>query len=148
MSRPLHRHAFGTLALSAAAFFFAACSTSPMSRIDANRAVYESWPVDMQEAVLENRAVPGMTPEMAEMALGKPTSIDHRSVKDGEEEIWTYKKGSAHLPSLLENTNISLGGSVGGVGVSSGVPMGRGRPVDADTKEVVFKNGVVIRADP
>lgn len=119
-----------------------------MSRIDANRAVYESWPIEMQEAVLSSRAAPGMTPEMVEMALGKPSSIDHRSVKDGEEEVWSYKKGSGQLPSLLSNTNISLGGSVGGIGVSSGAPIGRGRPTDADAQEVVFKNGVVIRADP
>ncbi len=119
-----------------------------MSRIDANRAVFESWPVDTQEAVLGGRAVAGMTPEMVEMALGKPSEVNHRSVKDGEEEIWSYKKGSGHLPSLLSNTNISLGGSLGGIGVSSGAPIGRGRPTDADAQEVVFKNGVVIRADP
>eukprot|EP01036_Dinobryon_divergens_P057258 gene57258-76455_t len=28
--------------------------------LDANRAVYESWPVDVQEAVLNQRAIPGM----------------------------------------------------------------------------------------
>ena len=141
------RNCFGVNAL-AAALIFAGCSTSPMSRIDANRAVYESWPVDVQEAVLNQRAIPGMTPEQVQMALGKPTSTDSRPGKDGPEDIWVYKKSSARMPSILENANIGIGTSVGGVGVGSSVPIGRGRsraPADADDQEIVFKNGVVLR---
>lgn len=120
-----------------------------MSRIDSNRAVYESWPVDVQEAIYRGQAIPGMTPEQVEMSMGKPTSIDSRTDKDGTaEDIWVYKKSSAHLPSILQNTSIGVGGSVGGVGVGSSLPVGRGRaggPVDADDQEIVFKNGVVLR---
>ena len=47
----------------------AGCATSPMSRIDAKRSVYESWPVEMQEAVLQQRAIAGMTPEIAAALL-------------------------------------------------------------------------------
>ena len=34
----------------------AGCSTSPISRIDSNRSAYESWPIEVQEAVLNGQA--------------------------------------------------------------------------------------------
>lgn len=119
-----------------------------MSRIDANRATYESWPIEVQEAVYHQRAIAGMTPAQVEMALGKPTSIDSRSGKDGLEEIWIYKKSSGGMPAILQNTSIGLGGSIGGVGVGTSTPIGGGRsraPSDAEDQEIVFKNGVVLR---
>ena len=135
-----------------AASLLAACSTSPMSRIDANRAVYESWPIEMQDAVHNGRAAPGMTPAMVEMALGKPTSTDSRAGKDGLEEIWIYKKSSgSSMPGILQNARVGLGGNIGGVSIGSSVPVGRSRgssrgPIDAEDQEVVFKNGVVVRS--
>lgn len=118
-----------------------------MSRIDANRSVYESWPLEMQEAVLRQRAIPGMTPEMVEMALGKPTEIQSRLDQNGADEIWIYKKSTPALPSLLGNTGVSVGGSVGGVGVSTGTSGRRSSraPTDADNQEIVFRNGTVLR---
>ena len=133
--------------LLAVAALLAGCSTSPISRIDANRAVYESWPIDMQIAVSNGRAIEGMTPEMVEMALGKPSETDSRSGKDGPEEVWIYKKGSS-VPSLLGNTGISLGGNIGGIGIGTGVPVQRSSSAASEERDVVFKNGVVIRADP
>ena len=53
------------------ALWLTGCSTSPMSRIDANRALYESWPVDMQSAVLDGKAVKGMTPDVG----GEPVAF-------------------------------------------------------------------------
>jgi hypothetical protein len=107
----------------------------------------------MQEAVHSGRVIPGMTPEMVEMALGKPSQIDSRSGKDGPEDIWVYKKSSGQMPSILRNANIGIGTNIGGVGVGTSVPVGGGRggrggsraPVDAEDQEIVFKNGVVIR---
>ena len=133
-------------ALLASVALLAGCSTSPISRIDANRAVYESWPIEMQEAVSSGRAIEGMTPEMVEMALGKPSEVNSREGKDGPEEVWVYKKSSS-MPSLLGNTGISLGGSLGGVGIGTGGPIGRPSSTATDEQDVVFKNGVVIRAD-
>lgn len=121
-----------------------ACSTSPMSRIDANRGRYESWPVEVQEAVLNGRAIKGMTKEQVEMALGKPTEVVARSAKAGEDEVWVYRKGGGGVSSLLGNTGVSIGGGVGGVGVGTGVG-GGGRQTPEET-EVVFANGVVIRS--
>jgi hypothetical protein len=135
------------LTLAGALLVLAGCASSPVSRIDANRAVYESWPVEMQEAVLNQRAIPGMTPPMVEMALGKPTEIQSRTGKDGLDEVWIYRKSSARLPSILENANVSVGTNVGGVGVGTNAPLGRrsaSRPGDED-QEVVFRRGTVLR---
>ena len=122
-----------------------ACSTSPISRIDANRAVYESWPFDMQQAVLNGEVKAGMTPEMVEMTLGKPSQIDARPASGGQDEMWIYKKGGG-VGSLLGNTGLSIGGGVGGVSVGTGLGGGR-RSTGADEQEVIFRNGVVTRSE-
>ena len=127
--------------------FLAACaSTSPISRIDANRAVYESWPFETQQAVLNGEVKTGMTPEMVEMSIGKPSQVDSRPGKNGQDEIWIYKKGGG-VGSLLGNTGVSIGGGIGGVNIGTGMGGGRQRSTAADEQEVVFENGVVIRSD-
>jgi hypothetical protein len=125
---------------------FSGCSTSPMSRIDDNRAKYESWPLEVQEAVLNGVARKGMTREQVEMALGKPTQVVSRSAKEGEDEIWVYRK-SAVGSTLLNNTGVSVGTGIGGVNVGTGLG-GMGARQTPDEQEVVFGNGVVIRSDP
>jgi hypothetical protein len=125
----------------------AGCSTSPINRIDANRAAYESWPLEMQSAVLEGRAVKGMTPEMVRTALGAPTRVDVRSGANAEDEIWVYEKGGASGLNL-PLPNIGIGGSIGGVGVSTGGRGGRGGGgSDPEHQEIVFKDGTVSRVE-
>ena len=145
--KPEPQFHFPGICAVALALALAACSSTPLSRIDSNRATYESWPIDVQEAVYHQRVIAGMTPAQVEMALGKPSSVDSRTGKDGLEEIWIYKKSSGRMPGILENTSIGLGGSIGGVGVGTSAPLGRGRSRagDIDDQEIVFKNGVVIR---
>ncbi len=124
----------------------AGCSTSPMSRIDANRAVFESWPLDMQSAVLEGRAVKDMTPAMVRMALGEPTRITPNAGYEKGEETWIYVKSGG---SNLSLPNIGLGGSIGGVGVSTG-GRGGGRsraPSGEEEIQVIFQKGVVTRVN-
>src|SRR5262245_15911456 len=133
----------------------AGCSSSPMSRIDANRALYESWPFEIQEAILNGQVLVGMNHEQVEMVLGKPSEVMSRQGKKGEEEVWTYKKTvNSGLGSVLQNTNISMGGSMGGVMVGGPI-MGTGTgsgistpPPETDEQDVVLHNGQVIRADP
>jgi hypothetical protein len=131
------------LALAVGVAFLSACSTSPISRIDSDRARYESWPIDVQEAVLNGRTKKGMTKEQVEMALGKPSEVVTRSAKPGEDEIWVYRKGGGPA-SLLGNTGLSVGGGVGGVNVGTS---GGGRSRSSEEIEVVFGNGVVVRSD-
>jgi hypothetical protein len=130
-----------TLALGGVLSLLAACATSPISRIDSNRALYESWPVEVQEAVLNGQVKPGMTPEMVQMSVGKPSQVVNRSVTD---EVWVYKKGGSS--SLLKNTGISIGGGIGGVGVGTSTGGMGGGSVEEE-HEVVFQNGVVVRSD-
>lgn len=122
-------------ALLSAALLLAACSTSSLSRIDADRELYESWPLDVQEAVLEQRVINDMTPEQVEMAVGKPTEKTVRSGRQGSEEVWIYREKTG--PNL---GNMSIGGSIGPVGV---VQQGGGGY--AEENEVVFMDGRVVR---
>jgi hypothetical protein len=135
---PRPRH----LLLAATAAFLAACSSSPISRIDANRAAYETWPLDVQEAVLNGEAKKGMTREQVEMALGKPSQVVSRS---GTDEVWVYRKGGTGS-SLLGNTGLSVGAGMGGVSMGTG-RRGSSRPTSSDEREVVFEKGVVVRSD-
>ena len=113
------------------------CSSSPMSRIDANRALYESWPLDIQQAVLDGRVIEKMTPEQVEMAVGKPAEKSARSTRNGTEEVWVYKIGGG-----APNVPVTIGGAIGGVGVVRQGGMGSG----AEYHEVVFVNGRVVRS--
>ena len=123
------------------------CASSPIARIDDNRGKYESWPLEVQEAVLKGQARPGMTPEQVEMALGKPSEIVSRSVRAGEDEVWVYRK-SAVGSTILNNTGVSVGTGVGGVNVGTGVGLGGlARRQTPDEQEVVFSDGVVVRSD-
>ena len=140
------------LTLFLAAFFVAGCSTSPMSRIDANRALYESWPFEVQEAVLAGKIIAGMTPEMVRMTLGEPTQITDRAARKGPLEVWIYKSGGGGgMSKALKNTSISMGTGIGPVMIGSGTNLGSlggssNEPIE-DEREVVFQNGVVVRSD-
>lgn len=130
------------------AVFLGGCaSSSPISRIDADRAKYESWPLDVQQAILNGEAIKGMTPEQVEMALGKPTQVVTRSAKSGDDEVWVYRKGGAlsGLGGVLKNTGVSIGGGTGGVGVGTSVGGGGGGGPGPEEIEVVFRDGVVSR---
>jgi hypothetical protein len=140
------------LLVFAGAVALAGCASSPMSRIDANRAAYESWPFEVQEAVLNGQAKPGMTPEQVRVALGKPTEVVQRSVQSGDDEVWVYRKSGdgGGAGSILQTTGISIGAGTGGIGVSTdtNVPIGGGNVgPTGEEREVVFQNGVVVRSD-
>jgi hypothetical protein len=120
------------------ALLLSACSTSPVSRIDSNRAAYESWPLEVQEAVLNGRVKKGMTPDQVEMALGRPTEVVPKSTTD---ETWIYRRGGGAGSSILNNSNISLGIPIGGTTVMTN-PRGT-RGTTPEEEEVYFVNGVV-----
>ncbi len=66
-----------------------------MRRIDANRDVYEQWPIEVRQAVLDGKVEQGMTPDMVEMAIGKPTEVITRNgtPATGGDEVWIYRTG-------------------------------------------------------
>jgi hypothetical protein len=127
----------GTVLLGCAVL--AGCTTSPLSRIDSNRALYESWPLDIQEAVLEGKVLKDMTPDQVEMSVGKPREKTVRNARKGMEEVWIYRQGGGG-PNL---GGLTVGGAVGGVGV---VQQGSGGGDTAEEFEVVFVDGRVVRS--
>lgn len=137
-----------SLLFSLLALGLSSCASSPISRIDQNRAKYESWPIEAREGILAGEARKGMTPEQVEMALGKPTEVISRSSRDGGDEVWVYRKSSVGS-GLLNNTGISVGTGMGGVNVGTGISggsMGGSRRSASEEQEVVFANGVVVRS--
>jgi hypothetical protein len=144
----------------------AGCASAQMSRIDANREIYETWPVDIKQAVLEARVEVGMTPEMVRVAWGKPDEV----VNDANQEVWIYRTegednsmpiGSPVMSGGMAGTGSGIGITTGRGGTSMGVTGGVGLggtapgmgtsslppPPPMVEKEVVFRDGVVYRAD-
>lgn len=157
------------------AFLFGCASpTSPdaiMDRVDANRAEYENWPLNIKEAVLDGRVVKGMDPTMVLVARGKPTEVVDRGNGD---QVWVYRTGTTGPGStgMLRGTTVSIGAGSGGPyggGYPGGYP-GGGYPggypgtgvttapivlgggggggyESVEEHEIVFRDGLVVRGD-
>ena len=179
------RHSFSVLLLAAVGLA-AGCASSQMSRIDRNRDIYETWPIEIRQAVLDGKVEPGMNSDMVRVSWGNPTEITSSPAGD---EIWVYATGGdpggAYYPGggmggsmggsgigmggsgigistgrggtvVGGTTGIGVGGGIGGVGVGGtgiGGVGGMGGPIitparPPDIREVVFRNGVVVKADP
>lgn len=184
--RPL----FSVVMLFAAGVLGGCASSSQMSRIDRNRDIYETWPLETRQAVLDGKVEPGMNVDMVRVAWGEPSQV---ATSPGGDEIWVYQRGgdpgSVYYPgSMGSGSNIGLGGSpigMGSTGTGIGISTGRGgtsiggtggigigggmggvgtgigggmggigstpivtAPTPPEIREVVFRNGVVMRADP
>ncbi len=172
-------HGSNVVLLLAATILASACSSSQMSRIDRNRDIYEGWPLEIKQAVLDGKVEPGMTTDMVRVAWGEPSEIVSQSANG--DEIWVFKKGGSdgsvyypggggsQYPSGMgvggPGIGISTGrggtsiGATGGIGIGAG-PISGGigggglgggaivtPPTPPEIREVVFRNGVVHRAD-
>lgn len=60
---------------------------SPEYRLEKIQTQYPQWDQDMIQKVAAREVEIGMTPEMAEAALGKPDAI----TRQGDEETWGYE---------------------------------------------------------
>jgi hypothetical protein len=156
------------------------CASGQMSRIDKNRDLYETWPIEIRQAVLDGKVEPGMNVDMVKVAWGEPSQITTSPAGD---EIWVYSSGgdpgSVYYPGStagsIGNPSIGMGGTgintggvgigvstgsrggtsvgtVGGIGIGGTSMGGIGgpivtRPTPPDVKEVVFRGGIVTRAD-
>jgi hypothetical protein len=166
------------------------CASGQMSRIDRHRDIYETWPLDIKQAVLDGKVEPGMNSDMVRVAWGEPSEVASSPAGD---EIWVYKKGGSagdvYYPggpsypagggaigqsgigvggsgtgigistgrggtSVGTSTGVGIGGGIGGVGVG-GMGTGLGGvgspiivpPTPPEIREVVFRGGLVVRAD-
>lgn len=125
---------------------------SIMKRIDANRAAFDSWPLPVQNAIFDGKAIKGMNAEQVRMALGEPLEVLVR----GQDEVWVYRRGEegdtgSGGGGLLRGTTVGMssGGGVyiGGSRSTPSVPVGTPAPTGASVDdEVVFRRGIVIRA--
>lgn len=158
-----------TLLLAGGLALLAGCGspTSPnaiMDRVDANRDVYETWPLEIKDAVLSGQVLRGMTPDMVYVARGKPSERIDRGNGD---EIWVYRiAGSGGGGSIIpRGTTVSVGtgGGAGypyptypgtypttgtGIYVPPIVLGGGGGSAEPDLEEqIVFRNGKVTHGD-
>lgn len=165
----------------------AGCASGQMNRIDRNRDIYETWPLETKQAVLDGKVEPGMNPDMVRVAWGEPSEV---AISPAGDEIWVYSSGgnpgSVYYPGGgMGGSNVGMGGigmggpgigistgrggtsigATGGIGIGGtvGGPMGVGGigntgiggmgspivtpPTPPEIREVVFRKGVVVRAD-
>lgn len=197
------RHSFSVVVLLAAGMLGGCMSSPQMSRIDRNRHVYETWPLETRQAVLDGKVEPGMNPDMVRVAWGEPSQV---ATSPAGDEIWVYQRGgdpgsvyypgggAAGYPGGVYPGGIYPGGGypggvypggaypggvVGGpgigistgrggtsIGATGGIGIGGGgvgmggtglggvgpgpivtAPTPPEVREVVFRNGVVLKAD-
>src|SRR5438067_6452154 len=98
------------------------CGTPQISRIDRNREIYETWPLEVRQAVLDGKVEQGMTPDMVKVSWGEP-SEKVQSPNGGDEEIWIYRKGGDDGTMMNPMGSPVMGGGV----ISPGVGIGIGR---------------------
>lgn len=126
-----------------AAVFTAGCVTStPQSRIDANRAAYSEYPSDVRRNIREGRVEVGYTAEMAEMALGKPgRKLSRLDETNEQSEVWIYYKN---------RPRVSVGVAVGSGGyrsTSTGISMSTTPDDDMETMRLILRDGHVVAVE-
>lgn len=129
-------------ALLALAALLAACS-SPASRIKKDRAAFDSWPPEVQEAVRAGRADVGFTAEQVRVALGRPDRVYSRRTPEAAQEVWGWGGGGGARTGLSFGFGSWGGSSAYGLGVGTGSDGYR----DDDRVRVVFQDGRVVSVE-
>ncbi len=132
-----------SLLLLLTAVFTAGCvSSTPQSRIDANRGAYAEYPADVRRKIRDGRVEGGFTADMAEMALGKPgRKLSRRDETNEESEVWVYYRNRPRL---------SIGMAVGSGGyrsTSTGISMSSTPDADMETMRLTLRDGHVVAVE-
>ncbi len=114
----------------------AGCASTPASRIQSAREVYNSYPMDVQEKIASGQVDVGFTTEQVRMALGKPDRVASRTTPDGTSEVWSYRDKGPRF-SVGIGLGVSGGGGSTRVGTGVGVSTG-GRDFDDEKTRVIF----------
>ena len=77
-------------ALAALPLLLCGCASTPAQRIDQNRELFDSLPVAAQARIRGGQIEPGFSPEMVQLALGKPQRILVRRSRAGDSLVWLY----------------------------------------------------------
>jgi len=121
----------------AALLLLTASCASVDSRVSDHKAAFDAWPADVQEKVRAGKVDIGFSPEMVEVALGKPDRLSSRTTAGGQADVWVY---------FDKGPNFSIGLGVGSYNSSSAV--GAGVTVGDDFRDdekmrVIFEGGRV-----
>ena len=123
-------------------------STSPAHRIAARRAIYESWPLEIRQAVLDGTVEIDMNAEMVRIALGEPGEIVNRTVGGRNEVVWIYSKVEMLGAAAPQPTNPTANGRVAAVNGSNAAAPAVLPPVAFRDREIWFYEGLVFRVGP
>ena len=107
------------LPVFAIALLVAAGCASVESRIQDNETAFNTWPADVQEKVRAGKVEMGFTPQMVDVALGKPDRTSSRTTERGQAEVWIY-----HDKSPRFSIGLGLGSGRGSTGFGGGVTVG------------------------
>jgi hypothetical protein len=122
-------------------------SSSQMRRIEASRRIYETWPLETRQAVLDGKVELDMTPEMVRVALGAPGEVVERMVAGRNEVIWVYTHVETVAPAAPQVAIPSVPVRSAIVNGSSGsTPVALPQLAYRD-REIAFFDGFVCRVD-
>ncbi len=118
---------------------FASCASTPSDRIEENRALFNSYPPEVQAKVQSGQVASGFTEDMVRMALGDPDEVSNVVDPSGTTLMWGYTRSKPGF-----SVGIGGGSGFGHVGGGAGMSMGTGPRRDY-TSIVEFREGRVIR---
>src|SRR4051812_8495144 len=93
------------------------------SRIEKNRAAFNTWPAPVQDKIVNGQIDVGFTADQVRVALGEPDRVWTRTTADGTSQVWSYRDRGPRFSFGVGMGMGSLGrhgGSFGGIGIGSG----------------------------
>ena len=78
-------------AAAMAAGILSGCASTPDSRIEKNRAFFDSLPLEKQARIRGGETDVGFTAEETRLALGEPSRVFKRKDAAGEAAVWEYR---------------------------------------------------------
>lgn len=131
-----------SLLIAGVALVLAGCASTPSSRIQADRAAYDSYPLAVQEKIATGEVEVGFTREQVTMALGKADRVTRRTTPDGTSEVWSYRDRGPRF-SVGLGVGVGSGGGSTRVGTGVGVTTGDRDWADERMRVVFDPNGQV-----